>query len=203
MVVGDDDIHAELAGPRDGLGRRDAAVDGQQQARAGRRELLDARDRDAVAVLEATGQEGLDLGAEQAEHLHRERRRADAVDVVVAVDDDAAAGGDRALDERAGLRHVPERERVVQRAVAVQEGARAAGVGQAAPDEHLGGDALKTQLGRELAHALGAAGRDRERRGHPANLGPGPDAAPREGQAWTSTCRMRPSSSRSRGAGPW
>ena len=45
--------------------------------------------------------------------------------------------------------------------------------------QHLGRDPLDAELGGELAHALGRAGRDRERRGHPANLGIGPDAAPR------------------------
>ena len=205
VVVGHDDVEPELAGARDGLGRGDAAVDGDQQPGAGRRQRLDARDRDAVAVLEAAGQERLDLGAQQPQHLDRERRGAHAVDVVVAVHDDRAAGGDRALDQRAGLGHVAERERIVQRAVAVEERLRGGRIGQPAPHEHLGSDALQAELGGELAHPVGAAGGDRERRGHPANLGLGPDAARVRGlpQAWTSTCRMRPSSSRRRSAGPW
>ena len=177
VMVGHDDVEPELARPRDRLGCRDAAVDGQQQPGAGQRERIDARNGHAVAVLEAVRQEGLDLGAQQAQHLDAERRRAHAVDVVVAVHDDAAAGGDRALDERAGVLHVAQRERVVQRTVAVQERPRDAGLGQTAPDQHLRRDALDAELGRERAHAVGAAGRDRERRGHPANLGPGPDAA--------------------------
>ncbi len=45
--------------------------------------------------------------------------------------------------------HVAERERVVQRAVAVEERARRVRIGEPAPHEHLGGDALQAELGGE------------------------------------------------------
>ena len=147
------------------------------------RQRLDGLDGDAVAVLEATGQERLDLGAQQPQHLDGERRGADAVDVVVAVHDDRPAGRDRTLDQRAGLGDVAQRERIVQRAVALEERPRRGRIGQPAPHQHLCRDPLQAELGGEPAHLVGAARRDRERRGHPANLGLGPDAAPRAGRS--------------------
>ena len=69
----------------------------------------------------------IDVGAELAQRQHRERRRADAVDVVVAVDaDPLAALGGRAqpLD---GRRHVAEEERVVADALGLEERPAAAG----------------------------------------------------------------------------
>ena len=62
--------------------------------------LGEARDRrrgDAVALLEPARQVPADVGAELPQRQHRERRRADAVDVVVAVDADPLAALDRRL----------------------------------------------------------------------------------------------------------
>ena len=53
---------------------------------------------DAVALLEAARQVPVDLGAELAEDEDGERRRADPVDVVVAVDADPRPGRDRGAD---------------------------------------------------------------------------------------------------------
>ena len=91
VVVGHDDVERELAGARDGLGRRDAAVDGDQQPGAGGCQRLDGLDGDAVALLEAARQERLDLAAQEPQHLDGERGGTDAVDVVVAVHDDRPA----------------------------------------------------------------------------------------------------------------
>src|SRR5207247_1617584 len=78
----------------------------------------------------------LDVGAELAQHEDRERGGADAVDVVVAVDADAAALGDRSTDARDRGGHVPKLERIVQRLFAGEERPRFVGVAVAAPDEH-------------------------------------------------------------------
>ena len=179
VVVGHHDVERELAGARHGLGSGDAAVDGDQQPGAGGCQRLHGADGDAVALLEATGQERLDLAAQEPQHLDGERRGADAVDVVVAVDDDRPACRDRTLDQRTGLGDVAQRERIVQRAVALEERPRRVRIGQPAPDQHLGRDTLESERTGQPAHLVGAARRDRERRGHPANLGLGPDAAPR------------------------
>src|SRR5258705_362055 len=75
------------------LGSADSAADRDQQAGPTGGQRLDRLDRDSVAVLEATGKERLDLGVQQPQDLDREGRSADAVDVVIAVDDDRPAGG--------------------------------------------------------------------------------------------------------------
>ena len=156
------------------------------------------------------GQERLDLGAEQAQHLDAERGRAHAVDVVVAVHDDACAR--RRSRPRSACRPRPcRRARTGREAARRCPGTRVAagGVRQAAPDEHLGGHALHPELGRERAHPIPG-----QHAGIVSDAGTQPISAPgrtppcaagggRGSRPSTSTCRMRPSSSRSRGAGPW
>ena len=65
VVVGDDDVQAERARPRDLLDRGDRAVGGQQQARAALGQPLDRRGAQAVAVLGAAGQVPVDVGAQR------------------------------------------------------------------------------------------------------------------------------------------
>ena len=64
---------------------------------------------EVVAVAQSMGQEGLHVGAGQAQGAGEERRGALAVDVVVAVDQDAAAGAHRARDGLHRLRHPGQR----------------------------------------------------------------------------------------------
>ena len=59
-------------------------------------QAIDGRRLQAVAVGQALGNEVADVGAEQLERAAQDHRRGDAVDVVVAVDGDALAAGDRA-----------------------------------------------------------------------------------------------------------
>ena len=94
VMVGDDHVHAELAGARDLRTRGDAAVGGDQQPGAGGVQLLDARDRQAVALV-AAGQPHVTCAPRAPQGADEHRRRADAVDVVVAVDRDRRAGARR------------------------------------------------------------------------------------------------------------
>ena len=80
-----------------------------------------------------------DVGAELAQEQDGERRRADTVGVVVAVDADARTRLDRRRDRLDRLAHVAEQKRVVPRERAVEEPARARRVGEAAADEHRRG----------------------------------------------------------------
>ena len=91
--------------------------------------------RDAVALLEAARQMPLDVGAERAQRQDGERRGADAVDVIVAVDADPLAVGDRRADPVDRDGHVPEQERVVRLDLAGDERPRLLEVAVAAPDE--------------------------------------------------------------------
>ena len=117
-----------------------------------RGEPLDRRLGDAVALLEATGQMPRHVGAELAQCQHRERRCADAVHVVIAVNADLLAPFDRGpkpLDRR---RHVTEQERVVRDLLRLEEGAGVVRIAEAAAHEH-GRDRLRDpELGAERAH---------------------------------------------------
>ncbi len=85
MVVRDDDVEPALPGLGDLLDGRDPAVDGEDEADAVVREARQRLPRDAVAFLEPARQVPHDVGAELPEKEDGQRRRADAVDVVVAV----------------------------------------------------------------------------------------------------------------------
>ena len=85
VVVGHDHLDARGASRRDLLRRRDSAVHRDRHLRAAGANLLDARERQPVAVAQPVGDQPVALGAELAQHRDEDRRRADPVDVVVAV----------------------------------------------------------------------------------------------------------------------
>ena len=152
MVVGDDHLEAERLRLGDLLDGGDAAVDGEHEPAAVVGEPLERLPRDAVALLEAARQVPLDLRAELAERQDGERGGADPVDVVVAVDADALAGGDRGADPLDGDGHVAEQERVVRRALAGEEGAGRVEVAVAAPDEDRRVISLSSSSPRQRPH---------------------------------------------------
>ena len=96
VVVGDDQIDAELARAARRLGAADAAVDRDDQRDAVGVQPLDRRRLQPVAVLQPLGDEVDDVAAEQLERAAQDHRRRDAVDVVVAVDRDPLLARDRA-----------------------------------------------------------------------------------------------------------
>ena len=85
VVVGDDDVEPQLLGVRDLLDGRDPAIDREDQPGFLAGEARQRFAGQAVALFEAARQMPGDLCAELAQHGDRERRGADAVDVVVAV----------------------------------------------------------------------------------------------------------------------
>ena len=72
---------------------------------------------DAVALARAVRYVKIDVGAEFFQIFEQNRGRCDAVDVVVAVDDDLLFFADRAEDSRHGLCHVVQCERILEDAV--------------------------------------------------------------------------------------
>ena len=98
VVVGDDDVQAELLRPTHLVDRSDAAIDGEHEVDAVLGEALDRLGCEAVSLLEATRQPPLHVRAELPQHEHRNGRRGDPVDVVVAVDADALSRRDRGAD---------------------------------------------------------------------------------------------------------
>ena len=97
-----------------GVDRRDAAVAGDDERGAGGLGGLQPRGPEVVAIAQTMGQEGLHIGTGQPQGAGEERRGALAVDVVVAVDQDAAAGAHGAGDGLHRLRHPGERVGVGQ-----------------------------------------------------------------------------------------
>ena len=183
VVVGDDHLHAELEGAVDLGGCRDAAVNGKDQADALGVQLLDGRNAQAVAVGEAAGQAPGDVAADLAQHEHRERGGADAVDVVVAVDADARSGGrgGAQLLDRDG--HVAEQEGVVAGQGALDEGARGGGLAVAAAHQHGGRHLIDAERSDELLHMRGIGRADRPGALAHRGLRYGPDRMDRTGAA--------------------
>ena len=96
VVVGDDEIDAELAGAARGRGAADAAVHRDDDPRAIRLQAIEGGRLQAVAVAQPLGDEMHDIGAEQLERPPQDDGRRDAVHVVVAVDGNALARGNGA-----------------------------------------------------------------------------------------------------------
>ena len=134
VMVGDDDIHPERARRRDLLDRGHRAVDRDQQLRAAGRQPLDRAAGEPVSVVDPRGQVPVDVRAQRAQRSHQDRRRADAVHVVVAVHGDPRAqvaedpGG-------GGIQTRPRRERM--RIAGGQERTRRLRLSQPPPHEHL------------------------------------------------------------------
>ena len=136
MVVGDDHVEAERTCLRDLVDRGDAAVHRQHEAAVFTRETRERLAGEAVALLEPAGQVPVDVGAQPAQNGDRKRRRADAVDVVVAVHADAPSGLDRPAEERTRLLHVAQERDVVARPLGGEKGSCSRRIAVAPPDEH-------------------------------------------------------------------
>ena len=176
VVVGDHDRDAPLSCAIDGIDGRDAAVDRDDQPEALIREAFDGLGCEPVALDEAARQKRLDLGPEQAKREQRERGRADPIDVVVTVHDDAGAARDRALDQLACLGHRAEQEGVVERRLAVEVGERLRGIIEAATHERLGRDVLHVERADQPLDGVERARRDGDRgESHPSSLEGEPD----------------------------
>ncbi len=114
MVVGDDQVDAELLRELRLGDRGDAAVHGDHDLRAVGRELAQRGRVEAVALLVAVRDVRADRNAKVPERAHEDGRAGDAVDVVVPVDDDALAGGERTADPLDGTTLVEHRRAVVR-----------------------------------------------------------------------------------------
>src|SRR5207247_4049291 len=135
VVIRDDYLEPERTRLGDLLHGGDAAVHCQDEAVALFREPRQRLAPHAVPLLEAAWQVPADVGTEFAEDEDSERSRADPVDVVVAVDADALARGNRGVYRRAGLVDGSEQLRIVQRRLAGEKGLCLVGVAVPAPDE--------------------------------------------------------------------
>ena len=146
-MVGDDHVEADLARVGDLGVSADPAVDGDDQADAGRGELVERLGGDAVAVGEAVGQAPDHVGAHvDAQELAEQERGGDAVGVVVAVHGDRLAAAEGAIDALARLGHAVEQVRAVDAKVGVQELVGGSRVGEPSAREDLGGEPADLEL---------------------------------------------------------
>ncbi len=100
VVVADHDLEAQRERGLDLLHRGHAAVHAHQQRGPARGEALDRGPVEPVAVAGAVGQVPVHVGTEAPQRRHHHGRRADPVDVVVAVHRDPPALVDVARDAR-------------------------------------------------------------------------------------------------------
>ena len=95
--------------------------------RAARGQPLDRRAREPVAVVDPARQVPVDVRAERAQRAHEDRGRADAVDVVVAVDGDPRAALDVLEDRATPPPPAPARRRAGARSAAARNARAASG----------------------------------------------------------------------------
>ena len=121
VVVGDDDVEPTRSRFGDLFDRGHAAVDREHEAAAFVGEARQGLALDAVPFLEAARQVPGDVGAELAKDEDGQGGGADPVRVVVTMDANALAGGDRTLDRLDRSGHVTEQKRVMSRHFSGQE----------------------------------------------------------------------------------
>ena len=114
VMIGDDEIDAELARAQGRLAGANAAVDRDDELHAFAMQAIDCRRLQAVTVAQPLGDEVHDVATEQLEGATQDDGRGDAVDVVVTVDGDALPAGQGPLDALDRARHVGEQERIVE-----------------------------------------------------------------------------------------
>jgi hypothetical protein len=196
VMVGDDDVEAGRPGPRDLLDGGHAAVHGQQQPGAARGQPVDGGRAEAVAVLRPAREVPVHGGAEVAQHADEDRRRGDAVDVVVAVDRDPRAGADVAQDDLDSLGHPGEGGRVVA-VLRVEERGRRGGIGEPAADQDLGEHVRDAEVALQRGDVAHRARRDVETRLHGCRrLSRGSDGDRRSGRSLRRTRARRRRSAR-------
>ena len=161
MVVRDDDVEPELSRARNLVDGSDSTVDRHHEPEALLGNPCERLLGDAVPLLEAAREMPLDIGSELAQDDDRKRRRADAVDVVVAVDADPCPGRNRVADHVARRPHVTERVRVVRDGLGGEEGSRLPGVAVPSPDENARGRLADRERFRKRLDLLAGARTER------------------------------------------
>jgi len=137
----------------------DPAVHGDHQVGPAGEDPPGGLARQAVAVGQPAGDEGLHPAAQQPQQPGQDRRGGQAVGVGVAVDQHALPSGHRGQQARHRLAHVGQQlRRMDVLESGVQEAPGGAGVLQAAVDQQLGGDRGDAQRLGKLAAPGGRRG---------------------------------------------
>src|SRR5207237_7822933 len=114
MVVSHDDIDPGAAQAGDWSDRAGSAIARHHDLRSRFQRGVDPGIAEIIAVLDSPRDEGHRLAAEPPDHAGENGRRADSIDVVVAVDKDQLLLADGASESRHRLVHRQEFERIVE-----------------------------------------------------------------------------------------
>ena len=161
VMVGDDDLETTPLGLCDLVHGRDTAVDRHDEPHAVLLEPFERLAGDAIALREPARQVPDDVRAELAQEEDGERGRADAVDVVVAVDADARAVRNGGSDPLHRSRHVTEEQRVVARAARREEAPGVVRLVEPPANENRRGDLAHSEPVRKRSCAARIERRDR------------------------------------------
>ena len=138
MVVGDDQIDAQLLGISGLLHGGDAVVHRHHQRIAFGGQLLQHFPIDAIAAAIPAGQHAFDLRPQIAQRLEQNRGGADAVHIIIAKNDDGLFFFDGRLQAGHRLVHVLHQEGVRERRTLPQQRLCLRRAGTAAPRQHTG-----------------------------------------------------------------
>ena len=159
VVVGDDQLDAQLAGQGRLFHAGDAAIHGDDQLGPVGGQAADGLGVQPVAFVDAMGDVVAGLGAEQFQAEPEDGRAADAVDVVVAVDGDRPPGRDRVEDPLGGRGAAGQRAGIAERGeFRVEEVAHGRRIGHAPADQQLGHhrrDSRGVLQGRDAGRVVG------------------------------------------------
>jgi hypothetical protein len=114
VMIGDDEVDAEIAGAAARFRAANAAVHRDDERDTLGVQPIDRRRLQAVPVLHPLRDEVHDVGAEHLQRAPENHRRGDAVDVVVAVDGDALLARATPPSDDRREPHVGEQHRVVE-----------------------------------------------------------------------------------------
>jgi len=161
VVVGDDEIDAVGAEGLGFLDGGDSAVDGGDELGAGFGDGFEGVGVEAVAFFETFGDVVVDVAAEEGDGVPEDGGCGDAVDVVVAVDDDFFVSFDGVVDAVGGFEDAGEELWGVEMMEGWGEEVVAeGGVGEAAIEEDLGDEGGGFETGGEIGGLRGGR-RDR------------------------------------------
>src|SRR5512132_4191937 len=114
MVIGYDDIDARPAKPRNGRNCSSAAITGHDDFGSRGNRRVNAGIAQVVTILDATRDKRTRLAAQTANDARKNGRRADPIDVVVAMDEYELPLAYRAHQTVHSLVHRQEAERIVK-----------------------------------------------------------------------------------------
>ncbi len=154
VVIDDHHLEPERVRPRDLGDRGDPAVEGDQHPGAVGGDLLDRLEVQPVPLVDPVRDVGRDLGPELAQEQVQQRGRADAVDVVVAVEGDLLPLAHRPGEPLDRRRHPLHRERVGQVGELVREEPLGDLGGLEPMREHPGRERVNPQARRERPRPL-------------------------------------------------